>query len=86
MFKALYSPTEVSKWLKVSHQTAKNWYSKWVIEVSYIEPPQHREPFTRQYWKTEQELIDSFNPVYIADDLTGEEKAILLGKVSLCRI
>ena len=86
MFKALYTPADVCKQLKVSHQTSKNWYSIWIREQSYIEPPLFREPFQRSYWQTEEELIESFNPVYKAEDLTGEEKAILLGKVSLCRI
>ena len=87
MFKALKTPSEAGKCLVVSETAINDWYSQWMITQKTKEPvcmniTKAREP----YWQTEQELIDSFNPVYRVEDLTGEEKAILLGKVSLCRI
>lgn len=87
MFDSGMSCIEVMKQLKKSQSTVDRWYSVFLHRTKRKEVLDYFNGDSKQpYWQTEQELIDSFNPVYKADDLKGEEKAILLGKVSLCRI
>ena len=87
MFKSLKSPVETGNHLGVSTTAINDWYSQWMITQKTKEPvcmnvAKAKEP----YWETEQDLINSFNPIYSADELTGEERNIYLNKVASCRI
>ena len=46
-----------------------------------IIPNTKREEDVRQYWKNEDEIFQSIDPVYDSADLSGEEKAIFEGRI-----
>lgn len=87
MFDAGSSCIDVMKSLHVSKSTADRWYNAFLYRTKRKEVLDYFNGDSKQpYWQTEQELIDSFNPTYSADELTGEERNIYLNKVASCRI
>lgn len=51
------------------------------IQKSRIIPNAKREEYIVQYWKDEDEIFQSIDPVYDPADLSGEEKAIFEGRI-----
>lgn len=51
------------------------------IQKSRIIPNAKREKYVIQYWKDEDEIFQSIDPVYDPADLRGEEKAIFEGRI-----
>ena len=87
MFDEGLSCRDVMKALKRSQSTVDRWYSVFLHRTKRKEVLDYYNGDNKQpYWTTESEIEESLNLSYSAEDLTGEEKAIFLGKVSMCKI